>query len=629
MSTSTFKPVVGFDDNLSSRCQEYAPTQYAVGKIRAARTPYDRDNVSVLNDANCILLPGLYLMELNNSSLNTAGMKAGILYLYQIVADPDESVHGGHVVFTVADATMNIRQIGYFHNGTVEKVMTRVGTPLSNYGTVTVKHLNDIALNTTGTTFVSELGMWVKHYVSTTGAFKIEPAVTWSEWKEFGSGGQSGPTYTFLTTITNGVGLQSPDSNTWQAVGHMASGNTAGVVMTLDMVSQVRDDSYRYKVPTVNAVYNAFMTVTSSINLVSTAVSNNVSATNSAIDSISSVSSTLYNHINNGHPTAVDHADYNNNISSIGTVYTTPNITSINPISAAAKYTVPTVNAVYDASSNLNNYITTVSSVLSNHIATGGEGGGGYDVVNWPLSANETTLDMQLQMTSTYAGIKFAHIVDVEEETDLLAVVGIPAAIGSYGVVQTKDTLESYSHTQTEDGPVTGYIDEYTVPTINLLYNTTSNISTYINSVSNAMTLVSTTLTNHINNHPGGGDAYVYDGPFNVTIENTDSIVIAGTTVDTTNDVAGRMYYAGNASFVMPVTSLTYEGNAVDVYAYVYVAAIADNGAITYASGFASGLTDVPAGAKGSQGAYRLIAQIADDTVYQVQYGDITFPARY
>ena len=519
MSTSTFKPVVGFDDNLSSRCQEYAPTQYAIGKLRAARTPYNRDGISVINDANCILRPGLYLMELNNSSLHTADMKSGVLYLYQITADPDESVHGGHIA-PINTATMNIRQIGYFHNGSVEKVMTRVGTPLSNYGSSTVQLLNDIVINTTGTTFVTELGMWVKHYTTTGGEFKIEPAVTWSEWKEFGNGGQSGPSYTFLTTVTNGVSLQSPDPNVWQAVGHMASNGAAGVVMTLDMVSQVRDDSYRYKVPTANAVYNAFVAVTSTINLVSSVTSNNVSTTNSAVTKINTVSQQLYNHINNNHPTAVEHADYNGNISTLGIVYTTPEVSMINPIYEKEKYTVPTVNAVHNTATNLNNFIGSVSSILSAHIATGGEGGG-YEVVNWPLKADGTTLDMQLQMTSTYAGVKLVHIVDEDANTDQMAVAGVPATTSTYGVVKTASTIVSYAHTLTSNNVISGYEDEYHVPTINVLYNASSSLNDSIEGIDTTLTssiglvrdsvmLVSTTLANHITNHPGGGATYDY-----------------------------------------------------------------------------------------------------------------------
>lgn len=362
----TNKSVVGFDDNLAARSQEYAPTQYAIGKLRAARTPYGARGV-IVNDANGILRPGLYVMELNSESLNVAGQTSGILYIYQISVDPDESIHGGHVADSIASAKMNIRQIGYFHNGTTGKVMTRVGTPLDSYTGSTVNLIEAAPNAQTTYVFVLEIGMWVKKN-------PVQLAVTWSEWQEFGSGSDDNPSYTFIETISNGLQLHKDANDNVSVVAYPATNTTFGVIKTIASVSMIADNSFSNYVPDVNAVDAAVKSISS--------------YTNDVSQMAAATSYNLNAHITT-HPLPRT-ADSQNT----GIVIATDEISQINTVYAAAKYTVPTINALFKTSSSLSSYINTVSSyvdtissIVQTHVTNGamhggGGPGGGGDLIN-------------------------------------------------------------------------------------------------------------------------------------------------------------------------------------------------------------------------------------------------------
>ena len=472
---TAFKPVIGFDDNLSSRLQEYAPTMYAIGKLRAARTPYDV-NGNVINDANQILRPGLYVMELNSDSLNTY-MKSGVVYLYHICADPDNSVKGGHIA-TSATANMNVRQIGYFqrsiNNVPTDKIMTRVGTPLPpnmfNF-TSTVDRLEQARSATYDLVFVKELGLWV-HKVNG----GLELAVLWSDWKEILKSEED--QLTLDDTITNGVGLQLGDHNTWKAIANLANAGSAGTVVVANTITSYSDDRYKYTVPNINVVNDAVTTISATAS--------------NASDIADSVSQGLYEHINNNHPVSVGTADYNNT----GVVYTASEIYRISSIHAEHRYTVPTVNAVYSASSALNSYIKSVSSVLSSHIANhpgGGEPGGQekeLDDVIAPLIYSNNSLHLEFDSTNVYNGVKLST-TEISDVTTLIA-KGMPATPGEIGAVKVTSEWQPVNHTYVTQGTkYSGYLDEFVVPSIDVVYYETSDIRTTLNDVSSVIASVS------------------------------------------------------------------------------------------------------------------------------------------
>ena len=475
---STGKTVIGFNDNLDSRVQDLAPTQYALGKLRAARTPYDVNGTTVLNDPNRILRPGLYLMELSTANVNTANIKSGVLYIYQLSADPDNSLHGGHVVEDITTAMMSIRQIGYFHNNGVEKVMTRVGTPDTSqfHAANKVQLLKNIGDRTTGITFVVELGMWVRHYINSSNEFVIEPAVTWSDWHEInGDGGNV--KFNIDTTFSNGVGMYAITSTAFAAKANLAEASSAGTVY---IESTVFDPSNEHSpvVPTTAAVRYALGIVSQGVITASQTAVGASGVAVAAAREASDVSTALYNHINSGHPSAVSPATYTNTASATGVVYTTPTVASMTETLTKYKYTVPTVNAVANVVTTLNDAIVAVSSVLSDHIAH--DSAGLIEEVGYPFfidhSADVAILSMAYDFTSAYGGIGFTSTHD-ENGMPRFAVVGQPASLSTFGVVKATSDIVSYSHTYMRDSMISGYVDEYTIPTMNALYNASSSIS--------------------------------------------------------------------------------------------------------------------------------------------------------
>ena len=581
---SNAKSVLGFDDNITSRRQDMAPTQYAIGKLRAARTPKDRSG-AVINNLNCILYPDLYVMTLNANTVNISdsegnALKSGMLYLYHIIVDPDESVSGGHVV-TSSSVQMNVRQIAYYHNGTTEKVLTRVGTPLSSYSGSSVDLLSQVQLGQSSLVFVKELGMWVKRQTT------IELAVNWTAWKEFGSGSSSAPVYTFLDTVTNGVGLVQDDT-TIRAVGHVATADQFGTVRVAPSVASVPYDDI---VPSANAVYSALIAISQRIDPLSGVIAATSIYANQAINSANAASDLIQNHLDN-HP-STPNASYTlvDGVASrqvAGSVKTAPYLSYVTN-TTEAKYTVPTMNAVsrtiYEVSSGLSNYIenhvskatdtdsgvvqvtNTVASMYYDYIvptatavwqalqSKATDTDSGVVQITNNIQSNGTAYDYIVPtatavwraLQSMGGGSSLTPVmgnnngVSTYMHDGAFTIAGVAAGAGTFGVVKIAGAVVEAPYT-------------YIVPSVSQLWSVSSSLSRYVATTSSGVSTyvddVSTTLANHIADntiHGGGGGGITYNGVTPIAVVGSDISAYTATTarsgvVKITNTVAS-MYY--------------------------------------------------------------------------------------
>lgn len=192
------KHVIGFEDNLAKPLQNYAPTMYALGKMRAGRTPKYPDG-TVITDANAIYRPGLYFLEPGCANLdNGSGVSTVPAYLYHITEDPDDSINGGHVQDNPVSVGMNARQIRYLASDNSTAAMTRVGSRDAIISTFIVQGsdyqvvpnvlriqevLGTDPSNIPQYAFVVELGLWIRYTVDAVGAVSWEPAYQWGLWR--------------------------------------------------------------------------------------------------------------------------------------------------------------------------------------------------------------------------------------------------------------------------------------------------------------------------------------------------------------------------------------------------------------------------------------------------------------
>ena len=367
------------------------------------------------------------------------------------------------------------------------------------------------------------------------------------------------------STITNGVALSKVDDKL-VARGIAAGINMLGTVQTLNtVVNTIGDTENLYTVPTINAVSSAITTVSTSV-------------------------SSLRRYTELVSETILDIANV-----------VTPLSTDFTAVSADFTNVSNQFSAV---SANL----FEVSATLSDHIAHGGGGGGGlspvlplttYGADGMTLSYDSTAAHSGVKMWSTGQGALYAAGTPANgtfiSNGDTFGVVKTVNSIPTDGLFNSADAYTPPGGERTE---ITNPGEKYVVPTIVAVQN-------YVAAMM-----------------PEGTKGY--DGPFNVAIVNDTTVSVGGAAIDNDNNTAGRMYYKADASCTMPTANLTFAGTgAHELYAYIYY-----NGT-GYTSGYAIDNANIPDTAKGSQGAYRLIAKFSNGVVGQLQYGDIVFPARW
>lgn len=384
---SAYKPILGFDDNLSNRKQEFAPTSYAIGKLRSGRTPKNAFG-SIITNTNEICKPGLYTLFIKDSTnlfenSNTADIRS-FCYLYHITTDPDESTLGGHVV-NPHDVCMDVQQIAYFliYHGTAEPrsiMRYRIGTKAVPASATSViqeeSDIKNLPYTTTWTyVFVNELGIWIK-YKTVNGTNKYLPALNWSEWLSLGQEEQEYQhmkveyvlsditvepnkiyvsSFNRLITLPNAEECQLGDTVTieqWNVPGRVRFGQDGDIETIAGIEGEPR--SYTYQV-----TYDGSK---SPIDL------------NSRVWKLVSNSSDLMNVDENYHNgialvnnrSVLSATAHLADTQVLGTVQTINQVQSV--VNTIDHYTVPTVNAVWSALQNISTVIE--NSEIHNHYSS-------------------------------------------------------------------------------------------------------------------------------------------------------------------------------------------------------------------------------------------------------------------
>lgn len=530
MATPITKPVVGFSDKLTNVKQEFAPTMYAISKMRAGRSPVTIGGYAT-KDANAIYRPGLYVIPLNGSTNLLAGSGEDICYLYQLSVDPDDSAAlGGHTVSNNHAANMVVRQIGYFYQydsntGNMSSIVkTRVGRKSADIPTnittmaetiVDIRSLTPPVGGAWGYAFCSEIGMWVR-YKNVSGHVDGELAVDWSEWVALGSGGASGynhlPVYYLDTNnsvaivnriyVTNGgKTLQLPDASSctlgdviridvWSADTHLLV-NGEDVVLNGEAGKL---HSYTYEV-----TYDA---VTTPLNLNTRKWVRIDAGGNDLV-------------INQSYSNGVALTDNNNVVratarkaseGNLGTVYAMSTV--YNPLTsgyADNDHRVPTVGAVYSKIQDISSFIDTISGYTALNSANISAVSSAYTKTSQTVSLVSSAVDsiirngvlpttyangLCISMTEVYDRIKTVNLLFddeihngvqlatlVSEEQTVLIAKGVPVRANELGVVKTIDMISSIPHGYGIEGMDPAY---YTLPTMNAISQALAAISAKI-----------------------------------------------------------------------------------------------------------------------------------------------------
>lgn len=493
---SSNKPVIGFEDNLEHNYQEYAPTMYALGKMRAARTPYDIDDTVIL-DANKLFRPGLFLMTQGTTNVVPSYTLTAndICYLYNLLPDPDNSLKGGHTSnVDIHSVPMHVRQIAYLYKNGETIIQTRVGVksaavPASSLASI--EHLSDIAgLSTVSDwtyRFVYEIGYWIR-YKTVGGINTWEPALDWSAWSAFGGGSSEAPTHdpvSFLPgpataspntiyvsfgnntlTLPNATDCELGDTvrlDQWQTNGSVANFNGA-TIETMPNQIQIGSTDFTWEDP-----FNMLP-------------ANTIFRDNSDGSWTGTVGATVYTIRKNSAERYVLTNDS-------GELLSTKDLT----------------NAAYPWSENTsgqNNWSHGISPTIGNVTMVRGVANGGCNSYEFEVTYDGYHADNQTKIwiqknnggTTTVATYDFSdhNGVQLGYNGDKLTVSGTSAGPSVPGTVMTTHTLSRMATN------AAGYNN--TVPSVTAVYNAVSSVSTTVD-------LVSGILANHINNHPGGGGA--------------------------------------------------------------------------------------------------------------------------
>jgi hypothetical protein len=213
------KPVIGFDDNLTTDLQDYAPTSYAISKLRSGRTPRFPDkNKTIITNVNNLYKPGLYYFDKGSTGLKATALATNESgYVYFLTPDVDEADAGAHLATKTIrkqDLNPSFRQVFYLtrNNGTTleSEITTRVGVYEEGIRTVsdsnTIGWIADVDRDAFGICplsgdcyiYVNDIGLWIKAHrrsndVNNPGYRTVEwvPAIKWGGWQALGSGSSS------------------------------------------------------------------------------------------------------------------------------------------------------------------------------------------------------------------------------------------------------------------------------------------------------------------------------------------------------------------------------------------------------------------------------------------------------
>ena len=509
---SSNKPVIGFDDNLANNYQDMAPTLYAIGKMRAGRTPYDIDG-NVIKDANKLFRSGLYLLTTGTTNVvpSYTLIDGDVCYLYNIIPDPDESLKGGHVEDKSYDppkvdihkVLMHARQIAYLYKGGEVSVQTRIGVKdeaITGAISATINQIKEVLtltnVNTWSYRFCYELGYWIRY--KTVGGNNVwEPAYTWTDWTAFGGGGGS-------------------SSAAHNPVEFIASSITATVNTTY-----ISFDNNTVTLPTPeNCELGDVVRIDQWINNGSVIVTNTPQETIETLPNRIQIGSTdfTWNDISGGsHKNLIfyDNSDETWSTTQGSSVYTIKKnsggtftlVDSGNNVLATKAVTGTGVYPWTLDSAGRNVWTTSTGGTLVVDMERGYANNGcgtyefevtldGFNVDSskkiWMLKKQNGSTTVVTYDFNEHNGVKLAY------NGDKLTVSGIKAAPNQLGTVKTTHELAAQAASNPDYNN--------TVPSVTATFNAFRTVST-------TLTTVSAALTSHIENHPeGGGTATTYTG---------------------------------------------------------------------------------------------------------------------